>query len=37
MGDLTIADQVVLIAIHDSYHERQMAEDLELWRNDIPS
>lgn len=32
MGDVTMADIVVLVAIHDAYHGRQIAEYLEGWR-----
>ena len=32
MGDITVADQVVLVAIHDAYHAREIAEYLEIWR-----
>jgi hypothetical protein len=32
-GDMTVADQVVLISIHDAYHEKEMAEYVEIWRS----
>lgn len=33
MGDVSVADQVILVAIHDSYHQLQIAEYLKQWRD----